>query len=361
MLQQLFPILNVVGILIMATPLPASPGLRQVLDPAETGKGDTVLWTALTARSWQALGTLAGLKQIDLRQTGVGKQAHPIGEVLNGTAHQLGNVFPASTRTWSGELTPVFLQQINQELAALFPGQARQVAAPANPVPNSLIAVTALNHRVEFARPFYRAQGRTMRFVTSKGEVIPVAFFGSQGFYNEGFSVAHLRVHAYQSAGDFVIELPARTEGENIWIVRMPGRPSLADHFDAVKKAIAAPSPADPTLTSLDVLRIPCIDFTSTADLTEQLGGTFTGSNGADYRIAGCHQWIDFKLDETGARIKARAEIRADPFGSLPPPPPPVRPKPRQFICDGPFTVLLWRKDSQLPYAAFQLDGGKWN
>jgi hypothetical protein len=367
MLRLSFPLLLALVFLLSPTGLLAASGIRQTLDPAAANKGDTVLWTALTAASWQALGTAANVPRIDLRlpgSPGSNRLPNPAGEVLNATLSQLPKALPPASKIWAGEPTPAFLRQINMELTNLFPGINQQIPSPDNAPPHGLIAVSALHQRVKFVRNFYRARGSTMRFVSSAGEVRPVAFFGTKGFYNEGFSDWAVRIHSYTSKEEFVIELGTQTAGESLWIVRVPKAPSLLAHLEAKGKATAAPPPDYPVLTPMDVLQIPCLDFSNTTDLSKDLSGSFIGNAGnaeVPYRITGCRQWIDFSLDETGARLKATTKIEAEPFGEPPAPPPKPKASPRQFICDGPFAVLLWREGAAIPYAAFHLDGGKWN
>jgi hypothetical protein len=201
-----------------------------------------------------------------------------------------------------------------------------------------------------------------MKFQTSSGKATPVKFFGTLGKANEAFPVNAVQVHAYRSATDFILQISTREQDESLWIVRSPGSPSLQKQIGAVKPfASANPSghpPAEAALTALDAVQIPYVNFTHLANHTKSLAGQFMGPNNTPFRIVGCHQWLNFELTEGGAVIRAKVDLMSEPFGELPPPP--KKPKPRQFICDGPFTLLLWRRGAALPYAAFHLDGGKW-
>lgn len=338
-----------------------SPDLRQVLDPAEPARGDSLIWTALPAKSWQDLGRAVGVPDIDLRLPD-GRTPNPIGKALHGTAAQLDNALPPSTKIWAGAITPAFVARINQELEVLFPGRLQRITVPDQVRPGSCLAVSALNHRLTFAQPFYQAKGRTMRFRTSSGKVVPVHFFGTQGAANTGFPVNSVQVHAYRSPSDFILQISTKSREESLWIVRSPGAPSIQSHMETVKPSATANADAQPPetagLTDLDVVQIPYVNFTNITEHTRALAGSFEVPDNPLHKITGCHQWIQFELTEGGAVIRAKLDLMSQPFGS--PPPPPKKPQPRQFICDGPFSLLLWRQGAALPYAAFHLDGGKW-
>lgn len=355
--------------LMFHTPVSAAPELRQVLDPAEPGRGDSLLWTALPAQCWQGLAREAGVAAIDFQpeQKSGAAEVQARTRALGETSAKLENAFPAGSRSWSGPGTPEFVRGINQELGTIFPGAGYQVTLPPNPGAGRLMAVSVMNHRLEFARGFFRPEGQTLKFTPSHGPAQKVSFFGTKGKANENYTWAHLQIHSYTGPAGFVIELKTKSGDESVWVVREQAVAPLAAHLGMVAKAREAPAPAveavaDRMLNALDVLQIPCLEFNHSADHVRSLAGSFMGKDGGGtempFRITDFRQWIHFEMDESGARIRASSETGEEPFGSLPPRP---KPQPRKFICDGPFSVILWRTDAAVPYAAFHLDGGKWN
>jgi len=62
----------------------------------------------------------------------------------------------------------------------------------------------------------------------------------------------------------------------------------------------------------------------------------------------------EFELFEEGARVRVDTGIGLEPFGEPPKPPPVI---PRNFVCDRPFFVFLWRAGADWPYLAAWIDG----
>ena len=335
-----------------------SPTIRQVLDPGEPTQGDSLIWTGLMPKAWKELGKLAGVEKIDLKNKSDGKD-NPAAISLNDAAGHLENLLPADTKVWAGPPNQQLIDQINTDLSKLFPGANRKVSFGPSSDPYALTAVAALNHRVHFARHFFSSNKKTMSFRPSRGEAIQVPYFGTRGAANKVFGPDEVRVHYYRPLNNFIVEFKTTANQESLWIVRSPDASTLQSHVDAVRQIQAKPD--DPVTTSLtpeDTLMVPRIHLENTRDFAKDLEGTFLDKNQQPYQIVDAQQWIDFQLDEAGFRVKAKAELSADPFGG--PPPTPPKPKPRRLICDGPFSILLWRTGSHLPYAAFYFDGGKW-
>ena len=344
---------------LLATSRATEPSIvRQVLDPAEPTQGDSLIWTGLMPGAWKELGKLAGVEKIDLKNLSDGKD-NPAAILLNEAAGHLENLLPADTKIWSGTPDQRLINQINGDLSKLFPGANRQVSIKPSSDPNTLAVVVALNHRVQFASRFFSSKKQTMSFRPSKGDAIQVPYFGTRGAANEEFSINEIRVHYYRPLNNFILELKTKANQESLWIVRRPDATTLQSHMDAVRQIQANPDPSiTAALTREDTLMVPRIHLENNGDFAKELEGTFLGKNQSPYTIANAQQWIDFQLDESGFGIKAVASISADPFGD--PPLKKTKPKPRRLICDGPFSIFLWRTRSYLPYAAFHFDGGKW-
>ena len=342
---------------VCCTSVAGEPTVRQILDPGESSQGDSLIWTGLMPKAWKELGNLAGVEKIDLKNKSDGKD-NPAAIALNDAAGHLENMLPADTKVWAGTPDKRLIDQINAGLSKLFPGANRTVSFGPSPYPGALAAVVALNHRVHFAKIFSSSKTKTMGFHPTKGEAFQVPYFGTRGAANEKFGTNEVKVHYYRPLNNFIVELKTSTNEESVWIVRSPNVPSLQSHMEAVRQIQAKPDDSiTGNLTPEDTLMVPRIHLENTRDFGKDLEGSFLDKNQSPYSIVDAQQWIDFQLDETGFRIKAKAELSADPFGG---PPPPPKPKPRRLICDGPFSVLLWRTGSHLSYAAFYFDGGKW-
>lgn len=350
------PIISLL-LVVCCTGVAGEPTVRQVLDPAEPTRGDSLIWTGLMPKAWKELGNLVGVEKIDLKNQSDGKD-NPAAIALNDAAGHLENLLPADAKVWAGTPDKRLIDQINADLTKLFPGANRTVSFGPSPYPGALAAVVALNHRVHFAKSFFSSNKQTMGFHPSKGAAIQVPYFGTRGATNNRFSTDEIKVHYYRPPNNFILELKTTANQESVWIVRSPDAPTLQSHMEAVRQIQSKPDDSVTTeLTPEDTLMVPRIHLENTRDFGKDLKGTFPDKNQTPYRIVDAQQWVDFQLDETGFRIKAKAELSADPLGG---PPTPPKPKPRRLICDGPFSVLLWRTRSHLPYAAFYFDGGKW-
>ena len=346
-------------IAVLSTSLMAEPPtVRQVLNAGEPTQGDSLIWTGLMPKAWKDLGNLAGVEKIDLKNKSDGKD-NPAAIALNDAAGHLENLLPADTKVWAGTLDKRLIDQINADLSKLFPGANRTVSFGPSSDPGAVAVVVALNHRVQFAKHFFSSNKQTMSFRPSKGDAIQVPYFGTRGAANEEFSTNEIRVHYYRPLNNFILELKTKANQESLWIVRRPDATTLQSHMDAVRQIQANPDPSiTAALTREDTLMVPRIHLENSGDFAKELEGTFLGKNQRRYTIINAQQWIDFQLDESGFRIRAVASSAADPFGG--PAPEKAKPKPRRLICDGPFSIFLWRKNSHFPYAAFHFDGGKW-
>ena len=113
---------------------------------------------------------------------------------------------------------------------------------------------------------------------------------------------------------------------------------------EAVAHILAQSSPSPSGGEALDwseEFGVPVINFDVTRSYRELDGANLIGVNGAG-PIDESIQNIRFRLDEKGAVLQtdARSNIKSAPGGF----------GPREFICDGPFFVIMMRADAAEPY-----------
>jgi len=100
-----------------------------------------------------------------------------------------------------------------------------------------------------------------------------------------------------------------------------------------------------------DTLAVPVLNFNIEANYKNLEGKSFLAEGGL-YQVKKAYQRTALILDELGAEVESMAELAVD---SAAPMTRPELPKPKKFIFDGPFLVLLKRKDSKNPYFAAKI------
>jgi len=121
---------------------------------------------------------------------------------------------------------------------------------------------------------------------------------------------------------------------------RAPGN-ALSQTVDAVMASLGG-SPI--AFKPVDTLHVPLMNFDVTRNYRELVGLAVTGSRSGG-TIAMAKQNIRLRLDEKGAILKSEAAISVTSAQ-------PVQNAPKYMVCDGPFMVMLMRKDANRPYFA---------
>jgi len=132
-------------------------------------------------------------------------------------------------------------------------------------------------------------------------------------------------VHDYQAPDDFIIELKTRSEGDRLVLARVPPAETLAETVAGVRRRVSQGQPTG--MREAEDLAVPVFDFDILRRYPEVC---------PPCQIAA--QSIRFRLDETGAVLKSEAVAAGG--------------EARSFRFDGPFLILLERKDAKNPYFA---------
>lgn len=91
-----------------------------------------------------------------------------------------------------------------------------------------------------------------------------------------------------------------------------------------------------------DELVFPKTDFDEEVDMSKVLG-----MNTGSYAVVEASQKVKFSMDEVGAKVKV--EVKMTMLKSAKPRPPK---NPKRFVIDGPFTVMMLKKGTTVPYFA---------
>ncbi|MCW1912426.1 hypothetical protein OJ996_02505 [Luteolibacter sp. GHJ8] len=309
----------------------------------------TVVWTPLFQAAWDRMNSDLG---------GVPVKVEPPNALmarLDAFKWQAGSVMPEGKwKVWSGAATPDFVAMANGE-AARMTGDAQGPfsAAPEHPDarPGRRLVLALLDRELKFLKPLHRSTSMPLAFRGGEEREQPVKFFGVRGNLSGGFG-GMVKIlsrdadsHALEIRSDekesLVLYLPKERESFGAACTKLQGwrkERLKGEHGSAT----------DPSLHDKDDLRIPYLDLEARADFLPALDGLrFHPGTSVPYTIVKAEQRTKFKITEKGAKVRAKVELSADPFGEAPPPPPMT---PRDFHFDRPFFVFMWREGAELPY-----------
>jgi hypothetical protein len=159
-------------------------------------------------------------------------------------------------------------------------------------------------------------------------------------------------VHHYAARNDFVIELRSKQTGDQLLLAKLPDAPATpAAASLAVLKRLRADAPR---AAGADLLAVPNIVADEKVTFAELEGRTVPGTGRF---VRGAMQTIDFRMDETGVKLRSEAAIT---FGCSAQ----HRMEPRLMILDPPFVMVMKRENAPQPYfvawiANADLLGGK--
>jgi hypothetical protein len=305
-----------------------------VISPAlqlEHKKDTNLLWSTTVQLAWNELMTLCGGA---VQLEGKPKDAEWLNAKLTGTDGVNAESYFARLALGNEGLV-----KLRKDLAAQFPDGTGASHLPQSLADNEFLAYAYLFRNLAFATPFLR-ETRPLKFID-----MDVASFTAtaQPMRNQ------VIVHDYKSPIDFVIELVSRQTADQLLIARCSEAKSLHKTVEGICKR--QNKAEESALESDEVLRIPVLNFELTKNYSPVSGKKILNKalpEGSE--LEQVTQLIRFRLDEKGAVIKSIAKARgtvgaADPFEEE------VR-VPRQFICDGPFAILLLKKGAKLPYFA---------
>jgi hypothetical protein len=193
-----------------------------------------------------------------------------------------------------------------------------------------------------------------LRFNTAEGPR-SVAAFGVLESRDPGLGLPILReqltVLDYVSDDDFVLRLetigPQRDE---IVLAKIAPQGTLEETLRVVRERIAAPHRHHNrrNLTTAEPLAIPLLLLNVRRHYRELEDRGVTNAPG--HIVGDARQDIRLRLDETGAHLISEAEIPV--YASLDDAQPPPPPRPRKFLIDRPFLLILQERDAMEPYFA---------
>ena len=317
--------------------------------------GKTAVWSPLFQATWNAINVEAGGQPVRI------DPPNDLMTQLDTSELDVKAVMPdGSWKVWAGPATKVFLDRVNREAReitkeATGPFHLEDGLPGEGGHPESLAAFGLLDREIEFQRPLYRSEKKSLDFITPDG---PSAsqFFGVAGSLSSQFGDS-IRVLAYEpTTKSHAVELMSGTGKESVIFYRPPASGNFKSACASIRtlrsgfkeKPEAFGAINDPRFHAQDVLKVPYISLDVRESFPQLTTSTrYHGKGEKPWRIAWAEQLTRFDLHEKGARVRVKTSMGADPFGEPPPPPPMV---PRFFIYDRPFFVFLWRDQAEWPY-----------
>jgi len=300
----------------------------------------TVVWTPLFQAAWdrpfEVLGEPVAIKP-----------ACPLADRFNRFEWKAQDTMPAKGwRVWSGPATSTFIDQANADAATLL-GEERGPFS-IEPREHGVVSLGVLKKSVRFPKALFRAKNQTMEFRSGDGEGSKVPFFGVRGQLSGNFG-SMVRILAH---GDGFHALAIRGKQDESVICYLPKEPGTFASTCAELRASLAKKPTgqwgagdDPRLHANDDLRIPVLEFDAVADFLPDLSSEFYFDGDIrPWMFYKAVQQVEFRLDESGAKVRATVEAGMEPLGE----PPPMTP--RAFHFNRPFFVFLWRDGADWPY-----------
>ncbi len=302
--------------------------------------GKNVLWCATFQLAWNEVASFIG-ESVKMQNP------DPAVAILNKQTVGRKDLDKASYVALAGDLRGGIYGKIDAALQAKFEGAAvpKLSRSPTIGRPQDIFAYAYLFKNLEFAVPFEDIDA-PLQFKTKQ-----VRCFGVGPEKKAPPAMLdQVRVLAYdRQAGTFILELVTKAKGDQLILAKIKPAETLADTISAVidRKAEAT------AMFPHDVLKVPKLNFDVRRRYRELEGRALMISNpniAQDLTILSALQDIRFQLDEKGARLRSESHIA---IGCSAPP------RGRRFVFDGPFLILMRRKDAKNPYLAMWVDNAE--
>ena len=315
------------------------PTLDIPLDPSKN-----TIWCASFVSAWKAIETNITEEPIKLNTD------HSFVQSLNTATDPSGYVDPASLYANAGWVEKGIIQDINDDLASLFP----EKPAPEFPgiAPNSFLAYAYLESQLKFGTPYFQ-NDKPLQFSDSSDNTTDVNSFGIRA--TDEYAYFDLRrqldvLHVLRNKPDpetgrldlvpreFIVDLDESSEDLQFVAASVqPGR-TLAETLESVQAKIAAPPEQDyeTGFGPNDVFLIPDLNWEISHHFTELEGTSILNTSISGQRIDVALQDIRFVLSRGGVELASEAKMY-------------MRPIPTHYVFNRPFLIYLKRRDAETP------------
>lgn len=203
--------------------------------------------------------------------------------------------------------------------------------------PNDICAFSFIKKQVDFFSDFYEIKSRDLVF----NEKTNVRFFGLDRPWDNPTYNQKIRIHDYNSTDDFIIQIVAKNENDEVYLAKVLPEKSLYDTYKKVMNRVAVDKVT--YLEERDKLGIPYLKFQINNEFNEINGAKILNKGFEKFRFAKALQIIDFDLTEGGISVESIVEINAV-FGI------PRNYAPRVLNFDRSFLIIMKEKQAAVPY-----------
>lgn len=209
-------------------------------------------------------------------------------------------------------------------------------------MPWQYIAYAYMYKNLKYQTPFYEEYAKE-KF---KNKYI-VNYFGNaktSGEHHRG-----MLLHDYKNDGNFILEMLCKDTMDQLFFAQVPRGKSLKESYENIMNRYAKKEVE--YLHGTDVVKIPYVEIDTTLDLEEISNLTFTNQALKGTVVSTAKESIKLELNKKGVVIEAGAytiihfadedEIKTD----------------RELHIDSSFFIIMKRKDKDLPYFMYYVNG----
>jgi hypothetical protein len=244
----------------------------------------------------------------------------------------------------AGRIEKGIVADFRREMAERFPNATMPV--PDAPQKKGIYALAYLLKKLPFEQRFERLDD-PVQFAAAGGTTAVRSFGVSvegQDWERKSAMRDQVAVLDYASDDDFILSLQPKEERDVIVIAKVAPAATLRATIDAVKSRVAQSDYYRREVTYEEPLAIPTVSLYVQRQFEELTGKPL--ANVDDEIIVQAFQAIRFSLDEKGAELESMAGGTTTTTEGGP------VPKPRKFIVDKPFLLMLRETDAAEPYLA---------
>ncbi|RBP43794.1 hypothetical protein DES53_105193 [Roseimicrobium gellanilyticum] len=360
------------------------PSLEATLDVGEQFRnGVSLIWSPVGNATWSDLLDFHQVDKIHM------DPRSPTAEVLNAFQMDKSKVLPPGTFTFAGEDSPESRDKVREALKKQVGASAASMIGPyvppdisaSNPA-RPVLMVCSIARQPFF--PSHFAPDPNPRLFTDRlGVHHRTLGFGTAGKFASQYT--NVEVLADDLAGHQVLRLDFASTGlesQEFVVLSTPGQHrsmeeavkeihGLLGKVGEVSRVVEVGGVKyqyTSTLEAGDELWIPYLQARVLGEYPDLVGKSYLKSPDGRrwWELRQVSQFLNWKLDHTGAVVEATAAAAAapqEPFGD-PPASQQAQAQPKklplyrkQFIFNKPFIASLWRKGSDWPYLACWMDG----
>lgn len=306
-------------------------------------KGKNLLWCGTFQYAWNELGNVMNGAPGPLTVA----EAPRLAEWLNAGKTSTADLDADSYVAMGGFGRDGILDRVRSALQKTFKGAASPKLLPSSLGPDEILAYAYLFKNLEFETPFVKS-----KVALTFGDAKLKAFgLWDDHEIQDWFKIQHqIHVLAYQDPTHWLVELDSKSSQDRLLFARLDPRESLERTVAGAMDM--AQGEAEQKFNRDDTLKVAMMNFDVTRNFRELVGKGVSGSKHSG-NIAFAKQNIRLKLDERGAILKSEGAIGVTAAA-------PIRPRqPKIMICDGPFLMVMMRRDAANPYFAAWIDNAE--